>query len=586
MPFYKRKSLYIILIIILLVVGGVVYGKYKKANTPVSYETIKVKKGNLRRTVEATGKVQSTNDLSLRFETSGTISSIKVYEGQIAKKGQILATLNLAQLGAAVSQAQANLNQQLAGSTDEELNSLKAAVDSAKANWDKSKADANSTIAIAESTVTNATNNLKLAEGGSSSKIVTDEYKDAVAVLQKSLSVINNALTEADKILGVDDTLANNDYDEYLSAKDSGKLNIAINYYPIVKNSKIIVSNLVLPLTTVSSQESIDKALNATEDALSEMNQLLAYTTDVLDATVAIGSFTQSALDVLKSGISTERTAVTTQYTAIITQKQDISSAKTSYTTFKIAYDKAVKDLEITKQQATATMGIYEASYNQALANYKNKKNPPREVDVASYRAALSQAIANRDKAIIYAPMDGKIAKINKKVGEYISASEDMFDMLAPNYEIEVDIPETDVSKLKPLNRVTFTLDALSDDKEFVSQIGNVESKSTEIQDVVYYRVKFSVMQNDINKYGDVVKSGMTANVKIETAWGDEFEDALYLPLRSILTNTDGSKYVRVLRNNELINTDVQLGSRVDNGQVIIKSGVEEGDEIVLSIKK
>jgi len=39
------------------------------------------------------------------------------------------------------------------------------------------------------------------------------------------------------------------------------------------------------------------------------------------------------------------------------------------------------------------------------------------------------------------------------------------------------------------------------------------------------------------------------------------------------------------LENNQMATTTVEVGSRVDNGQVIIIKGVSENDEVVLSVK-
>ena len=267
MKILKSKKFYIILVVIILIGGSIAYGKYKKANQPVEYETVDVSKGDVARTVEATGKVQSVNDLSLRFETAGTVASVAVNEGQTVKAGAVLANLNLSSLDAAVAQAKANLDQQLAGSTEQELNSLKAAQENAKAALDKAKTDAAISVAAVESAMKTAKNNMKLAEGGSNSQIVTSEYRSAVALLQSTISVLDDALVQADNILGVDNTSANDAIEPYLAGSKISTLNTAVNYYPLAKKSLKSASNLVLPLTTISLQSSIDNGLNETEIA-------------------------------------------------------------------------------------------------------------------------------------------------------------------------------------------------------------------------------------------------------------------------------------------------------------------------------
>ena len=588
MSIFKRKSFYIIIVIILLAVSGYVYTRYKKANKPIEYETVKVLKGDLTSTVDATGKIQSTSDLSLRFETAGTLETIKIKEGDKVKSGDLLANLNLAELNAAVAQAQANLNKQLAGSTSEELSSLRAAMENAKAALDKASADASSTINTAESAVETAKNNLKLAEGGDSSKIVSNEYQTAVALLQKISSILDDALIQSDNILGVDNTIVNDGFEEYLSTQDTAKLNAAKNYFPYAKEAKKKANDLILPLTTLSVQADVDKALNETETALSKMNQLLVYTADVLNYTPPVGALSAAALDTKKTTITTSRSSVTTQYSSVIAQKQAIATAKNSYNNYLIAYNKALNDLATAKNQTAASIKVYEAAYNQATANYKNKLNPPREVDVAYYRAALAQVIANRDKAVLKAPMDGTITKVNKKKGEYVSIADTMLEMVAPHYEIQVDIPETDVSKINLNNDVDFTLDAFGDDLKFKGKIITIDPQSTEIQDVVYYKVKISIDASSTIKYtkDKQIKPGMTANATINTDKTGVLKGVLYVPLRTVL-NKNGNKYVRVLlENNQLKEITVVLGLKADNGMVVISSGLKEGDVVVVSEKK
>ena len=163
-----------------------------------------------------------------------------------------------------------------------------------------------------------------------------------------------------------------------------------------------------------------------------------------------------------------------------------------------------------------------------------------------------------------------------------------MIQMVSPHYEIEVDVPETDIAKVSLNNQVSYTLDAFGDNYKFQGKIFSIDPKSTEIQDVVYYKVKIAINDKDVtnNSANKQIKPGMTANVIINTDAKDLFKSVIHVPLRAVLTKTDGSKYVRVLKNNQAVTTTVQLGSRVDNGRIVIKQGLKLGEEIVLSVKK
>jgi len=572
MSFFKSKKFYVILAIV-IVVGYLGVRQYQKSNQPPVYETAKVTRGDLKQTVEATGKIQSASDLSLRFETAGTLETVAVKEGDAVKAGQLLVALRAAELNAAVAQAKANLDQKIAGATDSEREYYRAAADSAAADLNKARSDYANSVATAQAAVDTAKNNLKLAEGGESSQIVSQAYEDAVALSQATLSKLDNALTQADNILGIDNAMANDSFESYLSLLDSTKIIIANNNYTLAKEAKVAARAAAGNLTTASPHSAIDAALNAEETALDKMNRLLLSVSDVLRATPPVGSLTQASLDAQKTTIETTRTTITTQYTSVITQKQSISDAKNSYTTYQIAYEKSLKDLEAAKIAADSAVQMKEAAYNQALANLDNKINPTREVDLAPLRAALAQAVANRDKTILRAPIDGVVTKIAKKKGEYISMTDIAVSMVSPRYEVDVDIPETDVAKLNIGDTVTLTLDAFGDDTKFSGKVTSIDPASTEVQDVVYYKVKVALDETDKE-----IKPGMTANVTVST---DFRQGVLQIPFRAVRSN--GEKHVRVLENGQIREAMVKLGLRGDDGQVEILDGLKEGEEIVLS---
>jgi RND family efflux transporter MFP subunit len=519
MNIFKTRKFYIIAVLV-LIVGAIVYGRFKKANQPVQYETVKAQKGNLTQTVEATGKVESQSDLSLRFEIPGLISGVNVKAGAKVKAGQTLANLKLAELNAAVAQAQANLNQKLAGGTQAEKDYYKAVLDQAEID-------------------------LK------NSSLVSNAYEDAVTVLQTSLVKLDDGLVQSDNILGIDNISVNDDFQGSLSASDPNRFNLASSQY---LTTKILVTqnkNKIALLTGASSEAEIDEALLSAIEAYSQMNHLLISVGGVLDASVVGTNFSQTTLATKKSAIDTTRTSVNGQLMALTNAKQAITDARVS-------------------------VKIKDAQYKQALANYNNKINPVRDVDVAAYRAALYQAVASRNKAIIRAPISGIVTSISKKIGEFISSNEEMMRMFVPHYEIKVDISETDISKLQTNDEVTITLDAFGDDAKFSGKVVNIEPGSTDIQDVVYYKVTITISDSAKD-----IKPGMTANVKIST---DSRQGVLFVPLRTVHTNDDG-KYVRILKDKQSIDRPVKLGIRADNGQVEILEGVSEGEEVIVGLK-
>ncbi|MDD2656669.1 MAG: efflux RND transporter periplasmic adaptor subunit [Patescibacteria group bacterium] len=588
---YKRKKFYIIGVIALLVIS-VVYANVKKANKAPTYETVKVESGVLSQTVDATGNVESANELDLRFETSGKLVKIFKDVNTEVKAGDIIAELDLsgdnarvAQASASVQRSKANLDKILAGATNDYILSIKSTYDKAQASLEQIKANSADAVANAEAVVKTAENNLELSAGGENSQIVENAYQDLVATIQSVQNSLSSALTESDNILGVDNTLANDSYEDVLSALDSSKLNSAKDKYGIAKSAKNKVDSASIKVSLNANHDDIASAGKVAEDGLIAAKDLLYAVSQMLDATVPIGNLTQTGLSTLKSTISASRVDVTSKYTILINQLQAVDNAKNSYSTYQIAYDKAKENLKNAETRAQADISSAEASVRQAEAQYNDVKNPARSEDVSSARAqlyesqaSLSQAVSARNKGRIVAPIAGTVGKVNVKVGEFVSATEIAVKLVNPNmFEIRVDIPETDIIKIAVGNDADITLDAYGEDHHFVGKVSEIETGETVIQDVVYYKVTVAMEDSNTDEFN--ILNGMTANILFYT---EQKENALYIPQRAIKTDDSGKKYVRVLKGTKVEDVYVDTGLRGDNGLIEITSGLQAGEDVVL----
>jgi HlyD family secretion protein len=168
----------------------------------------------------------------------------------------------------------------------------------------------------------------------------------------------------------------------------------------------------------------------------------------------------------------------------------------------------------------------------------------------------------------------------NFERGEQVSPGQTVFALQGENnYEIDVDISESDIIKIKKGDQAEITLDAFGEDRKFQAAVDFIEPAQTVIQDVVYYKV--SLKFSDAKEQLLDVKSGMTANVKIITAKQDK---VLVVPERAVIDIGQG-KIVRILRNGKLIESPVKTGLRGDGGLIEISSGVGEGDDVVVFVK-
>lgn len=535
---YKHKWIYIILIMILLA-GGVAYGQYKKSTAQPQYETVKVEQGVLKQTVDATGNVESANELDLRFETSGRVQKIFKQVNDQVRIGGLIMELDLNQLNAAVAQAQAgveqaqaNLDKQLAGNTLEYVAQLEAALKKAQADLNQGEGS---------------------PLGVENNKAVENAYDNMVVLLQSVRNTLQSSLTEADNILGVDNVFANDSFERVLSALDSSALDDAKIKYDQSKSQNTYFYDQDVHIS--SNHDKIDEAASRAVLALDAAKNMLLTVSLVLDKTVPVGNLIQSQLDILKTDIQTIRAEVATRYASVIEEMHAIDTARTNYYSYLALVEKA------------------QAALNDA-------KNPPREVDVASYRAALlsakaslAQAVANRSKAVMVAPVVGTIGRIMPKVGEFVSSQDNVVKIVSPHFEVKVDIPETDIVKVKNGDLAEIKLDAYGDEAKFKGVVTQIEKGQTVIQDVVYYNVTVS-LEGDSQRQ---ILNGMTANVVFAT---EQKDNVLYIPQRAVRTNS--GKYVKVLKNGQLKDVEVKLGLKGDGGMVEIIEGLQEGQEVVI----
>jgi RND family efflux transporter MFP subunit len=138
---------------------------------------------------------------------------------------------------------------------------------------------------------------------------------------------------------------------------------------------------------------------------------------------------------------------------------------------------------------------------------------------------------------------------------------------------IKTQINEIDITKVKPNQKVTVTLDAFPD-KTFVGEITSIDSIGTANSGVVSYTAYITL----ISPPPDIM-SGMTASANIQL---NRKENVLTVPTEAIQTSSEGS-YVRVLKNNLVTQIPVELGISSDT-DTEITSGLNEGDVVITSI--
>ena len=172
-PFLKRiikqKRTWVILGVILIILGYLIF---KPTDNSKKVSSEKAAYTDLKQTILATGQVTSQTDLSLSFNSSGVVKSIKVKVGDSVKAGTILATLdqgaqlaNLTSARGALASAQARLTRTVEGASSEEITLSKIAVTNAKQNYEDVKSTQQTLVQNAYYNLLNSTPEARPKDG-------------------------------------------------------------------------------------------------------------------------------------------------------------------------------------------------------------------------------------------------------------------------------------------------------------------------------------------------------------------------------------------------------------------------------------
>jgi HlyD family secretion protein len=127
----RKRIIYTVVGVVLLltVVGGLIAAT--SSNTKIDPSKLaKVEKGDLAKSVVATGKVEPITKVEVKSKASGIVKKLLVDAGDRVKKGQLLAQLDKEEISAQVAQSQAGLQ------------AAEASLKSAEADFERAKVDA------------------------------------------------------------------------------------------------------------------------------------------------------------------------------------------------------------------------------------------------------------------------------------------------------------------------------------------------------------------------------------------------------------------------------------------------------------
>jgi HlyD family secretion protein len=196
---------------------------------------------------------------------------------------------------------------------------------------------------------------------------------------------------------------------------------------------------------------------------------------------------------------------------------------------------------------------ISKSDWDKAIATFEvaNANKQSAYYSVQSATATVNEAKDNLGRTTIYAPADGTISVLNVELGERVLGTQQMAgtEILRVanlnNMEVEVDVNENDIVKIKVGNEAKVEVDAYLK-KQFrgiVTSISNSASSTLTADQVTNFKVKVRILKES---YQDLLEGkpatyspfrpGMTATVDIITKTRP---NVVAVPISSVVVKSD-----------------------------------------------
>jgi multidrug efflux pump subunit AcrA (membrane-fusion protein) len=516
-------------VVLLTVLAGTIFGGYTAyakltdlnapvATPPVYFET---QRTTLTSTVSTTGTVQSSQQVTLTFGTTGKIKEFLVGLGAQVKAGQALARIDDTDLQQTVRSAQSNLDSAVArynaavegpSATDtasalQAVNSAKGQLATAQQNLADLKAKPTpSELAAAQQGLLQAQNAVQTATDN-----ITKANNDA-ANAQSDVATADAALSDAlTRLKQADDSLTQ----AYNACTGPGKPSLpgVPSRGSTASPAPVLSASMC---TAAGSFSNYGTALTGYNSAVSSYNAAIT-------ALAAKQTAFTNALTTVNSG-NLDRSLQSAQLGLQVAQQKVIDTqlgAKPS------ELDAAQRSID----SAQASLDSAQAKYNALFEAPKPETILPLQASVDQAKAQLETAKQNLAAATIVAPFDGVISSLNGEVGSQVGAATAVFILLNPNLiRIDANVDQADISSLKVGQTATATFDALTG-RSYQATISAIGLTPSTQQGVVTYVVTFGVDTSRLAEGTPIPAPGMTASLTVTTS---RVENALVVPSRSV----------------------------------------------------
>ncbi|HEY9635984.1 MAG TPA: efflux RND transporter periplasmic adaptor subunit [Coleofasciculaceae cyanobacterium] len=221
--------------------------------------------------------------------------------------------------------------------------------------------------------------------------------------------------------------------------------------------------------------------------------------------------------------------------------------------------------------QLVAAVSEATQQLNQLRAGSRPEAIAQAQAQLVQAKGQVQATTAQLTNTRVIAPVNGKVAQRNARVGDVSSSSTKLFTIIQNGrLELLLKVPETQLKQISPGQDVKITSN--KDSKL------SLQGKVREIEPLVNEESRQATLKVDIPAE-ESLRPGMFVRAAIITS----AVTGLTLPSKAVLPQADGSAIVYKLQRDGTVKAQpVQLGEIMSGERVEIKSGLSAGDRVVV----
>jgi membrane fusion protein, multidrug efflux system len=232
-------------------------------------------------------------------------------------------------------------------------------------------------------------------------------------------------------------------------------------------------------------------------------------------------------------------------------------------------------DYRIARERAAATYNLEKAEYDREQSLQTKGMIPVSALDARKTRmqiakADLENAKLQLSRCTITAPMDGVVRTLHAKKGLLLSVADPVAEILElDRLKAVVGIPESDLSAVRRVERVSLTIQALGN-QEIVAEKHYLSPSPETFARI--YRLELAIDNREGNIFpGMFVRADIVKN---------RVENSISIPFYSVISRND-EQFVFIERDGIAEKRNVSLGI-MEKWLVEITKGLQSGDRLII----